>query len=181
MFNSDLIGLLGSAASIIVIIALYVLQIIAYWKIFNKFGEPGWKAIIPFYNFWIQLKYTWQTKWFWIIFGCYLVGGIFDGIAGEGNSSTIGSLFQLAGFVFLFLAMLNLSKSFGHGVGYAIGLVLIEFVFILILGFGSSQYLGNLSGKNAKANDPFKPDPESDYTYAIPVESKPVDDDDDDE
>ena len=25
----------------------YILQVIAYWKIFTKAGEEGWKSIIP--------------------------------------------------------------------------------------------------------------------------------------
>lgn len=28
----------------------YILQVIAYWKIFTKAGEEGWKSIIPIYN-----------------------------------------------------------------------------------------------------------------------------------
>ena len=29
----------------------YILQVIAYWKIFTKAGEEGWKSIIPIYNY----------------------------------------------------------------------------------------------------------------------------------
>ena len=40
----------------IIIIALLVLQIIGMWKVFQKAGEKGWKAIIPFYNMAILYK-----------------------------------------------------------------------------------------------------------------------------
>ena len=30
--------------------AVVVLTIVAKWKVFRKAGEPGWAAIIPFYN-----------------------------------------------------------------------------------------------------------------------------------
>lgn len=48
--------------------AIAVLTIIAFWKIFQKAGEKGWKAIIPFYNQYTEFKIFWSTKWFWITF-----------------------------------------------------------------------------------------------------------------
>lgn len=33
-----------------------VLQIIVWWRLFEKAGEPGWKSIIPFYNLWTIFK-----------------------------------------------------------------------------------------------------------------------------
>ena len=33
-----------------------IVAIIAYWKIFTKAGEAGWKSIIPFYNVYTLLK-----------------------------------------------------------------------------------------------------------------------------
>lgn len=37
------------------------------WKIFEKAGEPGWKVIVPFYNFYIWLKIIKKPLW-WYIF-----------------------------------------------------------------------------------------------------------------
>lgn len=34
----------------LVALAFGIVSIIAYWKLFEKAGEPGWKAIIPYYN-----------------------------------------------------------------------------------------------------------------------------------
>ena len=43
--------LLASLGSILIlVIGWYILQVVAYWQIFEKAGEPGWKAIIPCYN-----------------------------------------------------------------------------------------------------------------------------------
>lgn len=33
---------------------------------FNKFGEPGWKSIIPIYNSYIVYKATWNVKMFFV-------------------------------------------------------------------------------------------------------------------
>ena len=37
------------------------------WKIFEKAGEPGWKVLVPFYNFYIWLKIIKKPLW-WYIF-----------------------------------------------------------------------------------------------------------------
>lgn len=44
---------------IIVCSALLLLSIAGLWAIFRKAGEPGWAAIIPFYNVYILYKITW--------------------------------------------------------------------------------------------------------------------------
>ena len=50
-FN-HLLVLLGAYVAIVSVagIVWYVLQVVAYWKIFTKAGQPGWKSIIPVYN-----------------------------------------------------------------------------------------------------------------------------------
>ena len=42
----------------------YILQVIAYWKIFTKAGEEGWKSIIPIYNGYVQYRLTWECAVF---------------------------------------------------------------------------------------------------------------------
>ena len=37
------------------------------WKIFEKAGERGWKALIPFYNMYAWLKVLQRPAW-WLIF-----------------------------------------------------------------------------------------------------------------
>ena len=51
--------LLASLGSILIlVIGWYILQVVAYWQIFEKAGEPGWKAIIPCYNTYTQYTFT---------------------------------------------------------------------------------------------------------------------------
>ena len=132
----------------LVVIALYVLLVIAQWKMFKKMGEPGWKAIIPFYNSYILYKRTWATKIFWIVLAIGIVAGICNSVAlnnpdGAAIWSALYSILTLAAFVFGVIANHKISKSFGHGAGFTVGLVLLTPIFMLILGFGSSQYIGN--------------------------------------
>jgi hypothetical protein len=52
------------AGILIVFYVLYILfclvigiiSIISLWKLFNKANEPGWAAIIPFYNMYVMLR-----------------------------------------------------------------------------------------------------------------------------
>ena len=48
-------GIIGGifATAGIFILAVYILLIVAWWKIFTKAGEAGWKSIIPIYNIYI--------------------------------------------------------------------------------------------------------------------------------
>ena len=47
-------------------IALIVLIIASFWKIFTKAGQPGWAAIIPIYNLYIMCKIAGRPGW-WVI------------------------------------------------------------------------------------------------------------------
>ena len=90
----------------------YILQVIAYWKIFTKAGEEGWKSIIPIYN-------------------------SFGGIVG-----VIGSLALLGTALMNVVALYKLACAYGHGIGFTIGLFFLNPLFMLILGFGDSEYMG---------------------------------------
>lgn len=69
--------ILASIGTIVILaVGWYVLLAIAYWKIFEKAGEPGWKALIPFYNTYSQYKFTWNPNMFWIVLVCSLLGGV---------------------------------------------------------------------------------------------------------
>lgn len=133
-------AVIGAFIGIFAVLALiwYILTVIAYWKIFTKAGEPGWKSIIPFYNLYTQYKLTWKPVFFWV----YLVLGAVAGGLGDING-TISGLASIATFVMTIVSNYYLSRSFGHGGGFTIGLTFLNNIFTLILGFGKSQYVGN--------------------------------------
>ena len=135
-----------------------VLMIIAFWKIFTKAGEKGWKAIIPVYNAYTAYKLFWNKKMFWVtlvlgvvtaIVGCIGLGslGVFAEL-GEGDGLAVaGVLFSIL-FVIMLIPLFilgiiycsRMSKSFGHGAGFTVGLVFLNIIFVLILAFGKSEY-----------------------------------------
>jgi hypothetical protein len=100
-------------------LALMVFIIAAYWKIYEKAGQPGWAAIIPFYNFYVMLKFVGKPGW-WLIM--MLIPGV--------------------NVIFLVWMTNMLSKSFGKDEGFTVGLLLLGIIFYPILGFGDAKYLG---------------------------------------
>ena len=103
----------------IVGIIVGVLLLIAAWKINQKAGEPGWKAIIPFYNMYTLVK-----------------------IADGKGIKFLLFFIPVVGFVYEIIFDIRLAKAFGKGTGFILGLIFLPNIFSLILGFGSAEYLG---------------------------------------
>ena len=147
MMAGGLVGaLLGGlvTASLLIQFVYWILKIIGCWKIFGKFGEPGWKCIIPIYSTWVEYKHTWKPSMaIWLI-ACSVISSVLSNSASDNVTlSLISMVFAIATIVLSTIGYHKLSKSFGHGVGFTIGLFLIPGIFQIILGFGQSQYIGN--------------------------------------
>ena len=52
---------------VIITIIFLIFSLAGLWKIFEKAGEDGWKAVVPFLNFYIWLKIIKKPLW-WYIF-----------------------------------------------------------------------------------------------------------------
>lgn len=135
MFASELVQVNGtasttnagvSAIALIIILVLAVLAIIANWKLFEKAGEKGWKAIVPIYNLVILCRISGLSGWY-----------------------TIALLIPYLNFLAAIYLYYRLSKSFGKGIGMTI--LLLLYVGLFILGFGKSQYIGANGQKKAPA------------------------------
>ena len=134
------IGAMGYIVSLV----MSILTIIGGWKMFRKFGEPGWKAIIPFYSMWVEYGYTWKPVMMIPVALLSCGGSILMEIAEDGSAlQIVASVAFLAGWVLTIIAYNKRSKAFGHGIGYTIGHVIAPGIFTIILGFGKSQYIGN--------------------------------------
>jgi hypothetical protein len=108
-----------AAVMIVIYIAVIVLSIAGMWKTFEKAGQPGWAAIIPFYNWWIWIKIVGRESWWFILLFVPCVN-----------------------FVAIVLLSLDMAKSFGKDALYGVGLFLFPVVFWPVLGFGSAEYRG---------------------------------------
>lgn len=103
----------------IVAMILCILVIVAIWKIFQKAGEPGWKAIIPFYNLYTEYKMFWGNGWLFLL-----------------------TVIPVVNVIVSIILRHKMSKAFGHGVLFTLGLIVFPYIFMLILGFNGDEYLG---------------------------------------
>lgn len=141
MTNSALVVLVGLAGFIIVLALIcYIIQAIAYWQIFTRAGEAGWKGLIPVYSLYVQYKITWKPAMFAAMAACVLIGSFMNNM--DGIISLLGSIVLLAGSVISWIACHKLSLAFGHGIGFTLGLILLNPIFLLILAFSGDQYQG---------------------------------------
>lgn len=101
----------------LVMLAIGLLMIASFWKIFSKAGEPGWAAIIPIYNIIVLLKVVGRPLW-WIILMIIPFVNIVIGI----------------------ILAIDLAKRFNKSTGFAIGLIILPFIFYPILAFGDANY-----------------------------------------
>ena len=155
-YESSALSTGAVVANVIISLAFIALAIIAYWRIFVKAGEAGWKAIIPFYNAYTAMKLFWKTSIFWIGIGLGVGASIGYGMAsygvvalaiygGGGNTAVMVIGFILAfgcgitAFVLEIMFLNRVSKAFGHGAGFTVGLIFLNFIFILILAFSKSE------------------------------------------
>lgn len=138
-----ILGLAVIIATVILVIG-YIFRVITYWLLFQKAGEPGWKSLIPGYNFYTLYRLVWSTRAFWIWVVCVVVYAVLNNLSADGSAmSAVAGLVQLAAVIIDYISLYKLSKAFGHGVGFFLGLFFLQPIFLLILAFGSSQYVGN--------------------------------------
>lgn len=154
------LSMLGGMMAIVGIVAIvmWVLLIIAHWKMFEKAGEPGWKSLIPIYSDYTLYKIVWSPKGFVIFVVAIVAASILSSMNNTYAYTADGNLIQI-GTPNMFLEFLNMiayfgvlityvvlnaktAISFGKGMAFAIGLVLLPNVFTMILAFGKAKYRG---------------------------------------
>lgn len=148
----------------IIIAIIVVASLAGLWMVFEKAGERGWKAIIPFYNYYILFRIGGHSGW-WVLVLILpvlpsVIGALTDVASAQGavpatgdpNLAALGFFGALA-FILTFLVfniiivvqgvlLYDVARSFGKGLGFAIGLSVLPFIFWPILGFGKSEYRG---------------------------------------
>ena len=100
-------------------LAIIVVMIAGFWKVFTKAGHPGWAAIIPIYNLYILTKIAGRPWWWMLLF-----------------------LVPIVSFVIAIILSIDVAKAFGKGTGFGVGLALLSPIFYCILGFGDATYKG---------------------------------------
>lgn len=107
---------------LLIIFALAIVMIIAWWKLFTKAGKPGWAALIPVYNLWVLFEIVGLPGWLSLLMFVPFVGQI--GVA-----------------ILNIVAAVKMPERFGKEPVYAVGLIFLPMVFYPMLAFGKSEYV----------------------------------------
>lgn len=136
MSTSDIIAALG--AYLILILVLAVLLIVAYWKMFTKAGEAGWKSLIPIYNVCIAFRIAWKDQSaFWV----WLIASVAYSMFRDREDGISGIITIAAGLLALIWWMrlcIHQAKSYGKGAGTGVAAFFLPNILTLYYGFASS-------------------------------------------
>ncbi|WP_370325116.1 DUF5684 domain-containing protein [Euzebya sp.] len=122
MAQDELGAAAGAGIAIVFLLfylAIFVLFIAAGWKLLTKAGEPGWKVLIPIYNYWTFAEISGRPGWWALLF-----------------------LIPIVNIVIGVILAMDLAKSFGKDPAFGIGIAFLSIIFIPILAFGDSRYVG---------------------------------------
>ena len=98
-------------------LAIILIFIASYWKVFDKAGQPGWAAIIPIYNIYILLKIVCRPSWWLLLY-----------------------IIPVVNIITTIIVTLDLATRFNKDTVFGIGLILLPVIFYPILGFGDASY-----------------------------------------
>lgn len=150
----DFIPAAPSPIASIISLAITVLTIVAMWKIYAKAGVPGWSVLIPFYNAYMQFKFTWKTKMFWWLMICIIAAVVLALVVVTSAVATpttdaltigLGLVMMaciIAAVVIALISTVKLAKAFGLNGAFAVGLLFLNVIFLCILAFGDAKYVG---------------------------------------
>ena len=132
-------ALMGSFAIFGLLISAWeACMVIGLWRLFEKAGEDGWRAIIPGYNLYVQYALTWDVNMFWkglALWGasvvCNWIGGVFH----------LVGIIAATGMMAIFaVGNMKLAEAYGKGMEHTLALIFFYPVGILLLAFGDAQY-----------------------------------------
>ena len=134
-----IVGGLGGMACcgtfLIIPLAIIVLTFAILWKVFVKAGQPGWAAIVPFYNHYILVTEICKKEILWFILG----------------------FIPIANIIALWVITQEVAKKFGKSEGFGVGLFFLAPIFYAILAFGDAEYRGGRGSQKAGDDDDDRP------------------------
>lgn len=135
-------------AALFAILSLYglislitlILKLATAWKVFVKYGEPGWLGLIPFVSDYFEYGKVWSYN----IGLAYIVLYVLLWFVPADASGIAGLIFWIMSAAMTVLSIIfayKKSKAFGMGVLMAILLFFFPFIGNLIIGFGSAKFV----------------------------------------
>jgi len=113
---------------IVLLILFVVLVVASMWKVFEKAGQPGWAAIVPFYNMYVLTCKIAEKDALWFVL-CFI---------------------PFVNIIIILVIYIEVANKFGQGALFGIGLFLLGFIFFPILAFGGAEYQGSAGAPSRK-------------------------------
>jgi hypothetical protein len=108
----------GVAVFVVIYLAILVVALVGYWKVFTKIGLPGWMGIVPFVNIYMIFKARGQREpVLWLIL----------------------CLIPCVNIIGLWFLASDTAEIFDKELGWKVFLFLIPGISHLVLGFGDAQ------------------------------------------
>lgn len=101
-------------------LGLYALIAIPKWVLFEKAGQPGWAAIVPYYNDYVLFDITWGNGILFLL-----------------------TLIPFAGAVIWIITRVKMAEAYGKDGAWAVGLIFLYPIFLYIMAFSKDiAYVG---------------------------------------
>jgi hypothetical protein len=118
-----------TTTSWIVGVVIYILMVVALWRVFSKAGWPGILSIIPIVNVFILVKIAGYSAWLGLLY-----------------------IIPIVNVIFGIVVAISLGRRFGKGGAFSFFLLwLIPIIGYFILGYGSATYTPRQQGAPATA------------------------------
>lgn len=132
-------GILGGMAIfaiifLLIVLAVWIINLVALWKIYKKAGKKGWETLIPFYNQWVLFEISGLNWWWFLIFMAPVLLSFIPLVNAIGGLASLFAMFN---------CYYNLSKKFNKDTGFAICLTLFSPICIPILGLSKKNVYNN--------------------------------------
>ena len=113
-YRGDEAAQMAAASTMLLVwLAIFVVLVISWWRVFERAGHPGWMAIIPILNLYVLCKVAQKPGWFVLLF-----------------------FIPIVNLIMTFVVSFGVAERFRRGAGFGIGLALLPFIFYPILAFG---------------------------------------------
>ncbi len=115
----------GNGASTFELI-FQIASIVGMWKMFEKAGEDGWPALIPFYNAYKLCGITMGNPWYWLRLFVAII-------------PVVG---WVAAFYFYYQMCRAAALAYGRPESWTWGYFFLSPIFYCLTGFGDAEYYG---------------------------------------
>lgn len=107
-------------------VIFWIASVAGLWKMFEKASQPGWPALIPFYDTYKMCEIAMGNPWYWLRLLVVIV-------------PFVG---WIAALYFGYQMYKAVALAYGKSESWAWGLLFLSPIFLCLLGFGDAEYYG---------------------------------------